>query len=369
MELAETREEAKFDVHLLDGQGEPYVHKQEVTAELRSLVDGAVTQVCGVQSNVAPATYTVSYKPHTRGRHELSVKVNGTELLASPFGVLVRQPPSLLGEPVRTMKGLDDVHRIAVSNRGELVMTQSKYLSETGRLSILSKDGQVIRSVDSVRIDTSEHKLNPCGVAVDNKGNIYITDGTTQGLMKFDSTLKLVKSSGGHGDKMGQFAFPDGIELSQNGKLFVCDWGNHRIQIFSTDLNFVSCFGSYGSGEGKFKYPCDLSFDGAGNLYVVDEYKLRVQVFSESGTFLRSFWKDGSRSHGLLPSRSIHVDHDRVYVTEGSGGQVSVFDTSGIFNGSFGQLLLWPVSIATDQDGFVFVSDDAYDGNGHLYVF
>ena len=369
MELAETLEEARFEVHLVDREGGPYVCKQEVTAELRSLVDGAVTRASGVQNDVTPATYTVSYQPTIRGRHELSVKVNGTQLPGSPFDVFVRQLPSLLGQPVRTIEGLKDVHRIAVSNCGELVVTQSEYLGETGRLSVLNKDGHIIKGVDSIQTDTSEYKLNPCGVAVDSKGNIYVTDGTTQGLMKFDSNLQLAKLCGGHGDKPGQFAFPDGIALSQDDMLFVCDWGNHRIQIFTTDLKFVSCFGSYGSGEGKFKYPCDLSFDDAGNLYIVDEYKLCVQVFSGSGTFLRSFWKDGSRSHGLLSSRSIHVDHDHVYVTEGKGGQVSVFHTSGIFIGSFGQLLLWPVSIATNQDGFVFVSDDAYDGNGHLYVF
>ena len=366
LELAETGQHAHFEVHLVDMVGDPCTTEQQVTAELRSLVDGSVTPAS--VAHKIPDIYEVSYQPNTRGRHKLSVRVNDVPVQGSPFLVYTRQDPHLLGRPVRVIKELNHPYLVASTSSGELVV------SEDYKVSIIGGDGKRIRSIDttSVRSGIRRYKLNPRGVAVDKDSNIYVTDAESHRLFKFNSDGKLVKSVGGEGGKTGQFLVPRGIALSQDNKLFVCDTSNDRIQVYDTNLKFVFCFGKAGGGEGEMNRPYDLTFDPAGSVYVADCYNHRVQVFSQNGTYLRKFGVRGSGSGQLSLPMGIHVDHDHVYVAEYRNNRISIFQTSGAFITSFGRWgrgegeLDFPRGITTDQDGFLYVCDT---GNDRIQVF
>ena len=359
LELAETGQQAHFEVLLVDMA---CTTEQQVTAELRSLVDSSVTP-----ASVAHKTtdsYEVSYQPNIRGRHELSVRVNDVPVQGSPFLVYARQAPHLLGRPVRVIRELDGPRMVATTSSGELV---------DYKISIFSRDGERIRSIDttSVRSGIRRYKLNPVGVAVDKDSNIYVTDVESHRLSKFNSDRKLVKSVGGKGDKTGQFDHPRSIALSQDNKLFVCDGYNHRIQVFDTNLKFVLCFGKAGSGEGEMSGPWDLTFDPAGSVYVADSFNHRVQVFSQNGTYLRTFGVHGSGPGELSNPKGILVDYDHVYVAERWNKRISTFHTSGAFITSFGRWgsgegeLQYPRGITTDQDGFLYVCDTV---NNRIHV-
>ena len=358
LELADIGQQAHFEVHLVDMAGDPCTTHQQVTAELRSLVDSSVTPAS--VAHKTPDIYGVSvYQPNTRGRHELSVRVNDVPVQGSPFLVYVRQAPHLLGRPVRVIKELNGPRMVATTSSGELVV------SEYYKVSIISRDGKRIRSIDisSVTSGIRRYKLDPWGVAVDEDSNIYVTDTESHRLSKFNSNGKLVKSVGGEGSRTGQFDTPRGIALSQDNKLFVCDSYNNRIQVFDTNLKFVFCFGKAGSGEGEMRGPCDLTFDPAGSVYVADGSNHCVQVFSKNGTYLRTFGVCGSGPGVLSLPYGIHVDHDHVCVAEGENVCISIFHTSGAFITSFGRMgrgegeLQYPVGITTDQDGFLYVCD------------
>ena len=357
MEVAETAQVARFEVHLADGDGDPCTTTQHVVVMLESIANGSVIEAKVVGKT--PATYEVSYQPSVRGRHNLSVRVNGTPIQGSPFRVYVRHPPRLLGTPVRVIGGVYGPWRMVTTRNGEMIVC------EYNRVSVYNKDGQKIKTIESVCSGIRIYNLDPSGVAVDGSGNMYITDANSHRLFKLDSDGKLVKSVGGEGEKPGKFNRLDGIAISEDNKVFVCDWDNHRIQIFDTDLDFISCFGTKGHGEGEFQWLRDLAIDGAGNLYVTDRDNHRIQVFSQSGTFLRTFGRSGSRPGELSKPQGIHVDHDWVYVTEGDNHRVSVFTTSGEFITSFrgggeGEFIL-PHGITTDEDGYVYVCDHAND--------
>ena len=352
LELAETGQQAHFEVRLVDMAGDPCTTEQQVTAELRSLVDSSVTPAS--VAHKTPDIYEVSYQPNTRGRHELSVQMNDVPVQGSPFLVYARQAPHLLGRTVRVIKDLHPLFMAATTSSGKLVV------SEDHKISIISTDGERIRSIDttSVRSGIRKYKLNPRGVAVDEDSNV--TDVESHRLSKFNSDGKLVKSVGGQGGKTGQFDYPHGIAISQDNKLFVCDTCNHRIQVFDTNLKFVFRF--VGSGEGEMISPYDLTFDPAGSVYVADRDNHRVQVFSQNGTYLRTFGVHGSGPGELSYPRGIHVDHGHVYVADKGNNRISTFHKSGAFITSFGRRdsggeLQYPRGITTDQDGFLYVCD------------
>ena len=308
LELAETGQQAHFEIHLVDMAGDPCTTEQQVTAELRSLVDSSVTLTS--VAHKTPDIYEVSYQPNTRGRHKLSVVVNDVPVQGSPFLVYVRQAPHLLGRPVRVIYELDNPRMVAITSSGELIV------SEDCAISVISRDGKRIRSINttSVKSGIRRYKLHPWGVAVDEDSNIYISDVESHRLSKFDSVEKLVKSVGGKGDKTGRFNHPRGIALSKDNKLFVCDSDNQRIQVYDTNLKFILGFGTQRSGDGEMKCPVDLAFDPAGNLYVADSINDCVQVFSQNGTYLRTFGMHGSGSGELSFPRGVHVDHEYVRV-------------------------------------------------------
>ena len=297
-----------------------------------------------------PSRYEVTYTPVSRGRHKLHVQVNDKEINGSPFTVTVYPDPKQLGDPVRTVTGLDEPYGIAFNNREEMIVSEC----DAHRLSILDTRGQKIRTFGS-RGDSPHQMIEPAGIATDDSGNIYVS--SEHKLQKFTSTGELIKCVGREGGKEGEFDDPRGLTLRDN-LVYVCDGNNNRIQVFDLDLNFVRSIGSHGSGRGEFDAPSDVKFDTAGNMYVADGGNQRVQVMDSSGRFIREF----GRGKLTWPSGLLIADK-YVYVSYFSGNCIVVYETSGQYVTSFGRRgqnegeFRGPYCITSCVDGFIHICD------------
>ena len=350
-------------VELTDSSGRPHLLPMNVTAQLEP-ISKATFRWPWCKNHVSvtmttPSRYEVTYTPVSRGRHKLHVQVNDKEINGSPFTVTVYPDPKQLGDPVRTVTGLDEPYGIAFNNREEMIV--SEYLAH--RLSILDTRGQKIRTFGS-RGDNPHQMIFPAGIATDDSGNIYVS--SQHKLQKFTSTGELIKCVGQRGGKEGEFDDPSGLTLRDN-LVYVCDRYNHRIQVFDLDLNFVRSIGSRGSGRGEFDLPLDVKFDTAGNMYVAEWRNKRVQVMDSSGRFIREFGRGKlSRPSGLL------IADKYVYVSDISGDCIVVYETSGQYVTSFGRYG-WndgefqnPNCITSCIDGFIHVCDW---GNDRVQIF
>ena len=313
------------------------------------MVDGSTTNA--TLESYTPAISTLSYKPTQRGRHHLTVSVNGEEIANSPYSRYVQHPPAQLDYLVRIIEGLNRPFGVVVTSNEHLVVTENNYIS------VRDLHGKLIRRIGPLEDGLQRVDINPHGVVISNDGVMFVTDVGSHRLFKLSCDGTLLKAAGGRGKDPGQFDHPRGITLSSN-KLFVCDSDNHRVQVFDTDLNFLDSFGTTGSGEGEFSCPLDISTDRDGCLYVADTLNHRVQVFSQSGSFLRSFGKYSSGPGELSAPCGIHVHNEHVYITELVSRRVSVFTTSGEFASSFtvGQSGCG-FGITTDRDGYLYVCD------------
>ena len=357
---ATTKQLSKFTVHTHDIHGQPHQVKLHVSANLKSLVDGSVLQATVVSRT--PSTYELSYTPTTRGHHQLTVRVNNTEI--GTFQVFVQHPPTQLGTPVRTIDlGVKPLY-IAVGDKGELFVTEhwdSQY-------TVLSPQGQRLLNVGSKGKPPFGDGW-PTGIAADGKSNVYVASGHK--VQKFNRYGQLVKSVGKKGINTGEFHWSRGVKY-HNHQVYVCDKDNGRIQVFDSNLNFVRSFGTQGDGPGQLKKPRDIDFDSQGKIYVVDPSKNQVLVFSENGRYLQQFDARGQGESELNSPTGLCVSGDYVYITEWANHCVSVFRTSGEFVHSFGKegsgsgQLLDPSGIAVDKDGFVFVCDTS---NSRVQVF
>ena len=320
---------------------------------------------CSVERR-GQSQYEISYQPTIKGRHQLHIKVEGQHVRGSPFSVAVTLPIEKLGTPILTIGDMEEPWGVAINQRGEVVVSD-RYRH---CVSVFSPNGVKLRSFGS---RGSGHGLFdiPKGVAVGGKGNILVAEYNNHRIQKFTAEGKFLAVVGTKGSGRLQFHFPIDIATSNN-KVYVADLLNHCIQVLHSDLTFSSTFGKRGSGKGLFNHPQGIACDSTGNVYVADRDNHRVQVFTAEGKFLRMFGGRGQGMRELNRPISIAVHDGLLYVGEGGNGRVSVFTLEGQFVTSFGSKgagpgqFGWPCGLAVDSNGVVYVCDNT---NKNVQVF
>ena len=108
----------------------------------------------------------------------------------------------------------------------------------------------------------------PANVALGPDGSIYLLDGATLELKRFDAcecAFKIVPCFGGKGSGPRQLLDPHGIAIC-SGNLYVCDTGNRRVSVFSL-RGFVLRGHWRPPASAKLAPPWtpnDIAFDGRG---------------------------------------------------------------------------------------------------------
>ncbi|MDE3197233.1 MAG: IPT/TIG domain-containing protein [Acidobacteriota bacterium] len=143
---------------------------------------------------------------------------------------------------------------------------------------------------------------NPIRVAVDSKGNLYITDYGNQSIRFVNSDTNVVSSIAGN-DTLGysgdggpargsQLADPHDVAVDNQGNVYIADTLNARVRKIDTSGN-ISTFAGTGtrgySGDGgpaanaQISLPTGLAVDKAGNLYIADFGNATVRKVDLSG--------------------------------------------------------------------------------------
>ena len=347
-------------VELSDCSGRPYSLKQNITAELvlqstssQATPTRRTRQSSATVAMISPSQCEVSYTAVRRGPHKLQIRVNGSEIVGSPFTMTVYPDPTQLGSPVRVVKQLSRPYGIAFNSRGEMIVSE-RY---DHQVSVFGVGGRKIQSFGSCG-DRPEQMICPAGVAVDDTDNIYVS--SEHKLQKFTSSGELIKCIGRMGSKEAEFDDPRGVTIHSN-QVYVCDGDNHRIQVFDLDLNYIRSIGSFGSGRGELDHPYDIAFDTAGNMCVVEWGNNRVQVMDSSGQFIRMFGQEGEGK--LSGPTALHIADKYVYVSDGSNHRIAVYENSGQYVTSFGRRgaeggkFRSPYCITSCVSGCIYVCD------------
>jgi hypothetical protein len=229
----------------------------------------------------------------------------------------------------------------------------------------------------------------PMGVAVDDHGDVYVTDPNWDRVSKFSATGKLLKKWGTHGSGDGQFDYPYGIAFFEGNAadpapyLYVVDAVNYRVEKFTPEGLFVDAFGSKGSGPGQFASPGAIAVGPSGNVYVTDFTNRCIEVFDAKGTSLGRFSSvvRNNRAEHLMdprgiavaPSGTVYVADDPQPYSHGSG-VVDLFTAGGTFLSEWtsfgpGGDAIFPHGIALDQGGDVYVVSDDFVGAPRVLEF
>jgi len=168
----------------------------------------------------------------------------------------------------------------------------------------------------------TEGLQDPVGIALDTTNRfLYVVD-----------THKLLRRIGTGGKNHylttpGDFAAPQGIAIDQDGNIYVTDTLNNRVEIFDADGNYISLFGKNGDGPGTFARPKGIAIDSDGHIWVADEMQDRLQVFNREGQLMTYI----GLGHGELPGQfkalvGVAIDkQNRVFTTEQFPGRLQEF--------------------------------------------
>lgn len=244
-------------------------------------------------------------------------------------GAIFIFPESLKGKVELIKNGVDaplqTINGLAMDNdTGRLFVTEVR----PHQVMVLNKLHQPIAEFGTSVL------LSPAGIAIDEANRlVYVVDTQQDQVLVFDADkYTLLRRIGTRGKKHtltspGNFSLPTGVAVDQNGNVYVTDTLNDRVEIFDADGDFISQFGSPGDGPGYFSRPKGIAIDRDGHIWVTDEMQSRVQVFNTKGQLLIYFGQLGWYPGQFQALYGIASDdrHNRIITTEQFPGRVQVF--------------------------------------------
>jgi DNA-binding beta-propeller fold protein YncE len=184
---------------------------------------------------------------------------------------------------------------------------------------------------------------------------------------------------------------PSGIALDQKGNLYIADEDNGRVRVVTADGMIKTVVGGQISANSQGPNPAALAFDQAGNLFIADNAGLSVWEVTGVGTITKIAGRGfpPGDSPNCSPARSaafgqalgIAVDRDEnIYIADAAKDKVRMITRDGLFStvagtgvhGAFGPVgmvgdggpatgaaLGGPPAVAVDKQGDLYIADEA----------
>ena len=127
---------------------------------------------------------------------------------------------------------------------------------------------------------TGATKIDPLGLDLDSSGNIYVFDGISKNIIKYNkadgSEMLRFPAAGVSGQGESYGAAEDLAIDTRNGDIYVVGNGSTGVKIFRYDSTgkFLRSF-----GDAELTSPKKMAIDSSGKIYVIDSVKKGVLVF------------------------------------------------------------------------------------------
>ena len=170
----------------------------------------------------------------------------------------------------------------------------------------------------------NEGLVDPLGLAIDTERRLlYVVDTKQDVVFVYDAdSLKPLRKIGKPGKNHtltgpGEFSLPTNIALDQDGNVYVTDSLNFRVEIFDAEGNFLSQFGQHCDAIGCFERPKGIAVDSDGHIWVVDSNLALVEIFNRDGELLAYVGGPGRSLGRFNAPMGIAIDkNNRVFVSE-----------------------------------------------------
>jgi len=322
--------------------------------------------------SVVPATYAVaiprvSCRPQTRKWlivlcTVLAVLLGGAVSIASAQTAHFSGAQTTLVGPT-VGGGFVQPDGVALDRRGNLYVADS----DTNTIyEMLAVDG-TIPTAPTIRI-LAENLGNPESVAVDSSGNVYFTNIDTSANIGNNTVKEILAVNGSIPTSptiisLGSGLFyPGGVAVDGNGNVFVADTDHHVVKEFLAVSGIVPAsptINTFGSG---FLEPWAVAVDNSGNVYVADAWDFGIkELLAVNGSIPASPTLQVLGSSVAYPT-SVAVDKSgNVYAA--NSGVDEVYEIVAVY----GSIPTSP-TVKSLANGIKYPNGLAIDGSGNLYV-
>ena len=259
--------------------------------------------------------------------------------------------------------------------------------------------GTIVSAPATLTVSAALAFTAPYGVVADTAGNLYVADGGSHVIWKVDATGHKTLLAGTPGvpgatDGPGisaQFRYPGGLGLDPAGNLLVADTGNDTIRRIATDGTVTTVAGIAGvsgsadgpGGTATFNAPVGIVVDATGAAFIADSQNHVIRLLATDGTVStvagvkgQPGFQNGAAASALFNQPNglaLKADGTLVIADYGNScirlltpaGQVVTLagqTTHGFADGSPSTALFhWPVGVAVDASGVVWVADTFND--------
>jgi sugar lactone lactonase YvrE len=191
----------------------------------------------------------------------------------------------------------DNVGNLYISVNGDNKVSKVEF--STGKIVTIAGNGEPGYSGDGA-LSINAQLTNPTGLALDEKGNLFIADTGNERVRKVDLSTGIISTVvgtgvpgfSGDGDLAteSQLSNPLGLVFNKVGDLFIVDRGNNRIRKVNFETGRISTIAGTGqsgfAGDGdlasnaQLSHPTGLAFNKEGDLFVVDRGNNRIRKIS-----------------------------------------------------------------------------------------
>jgi DNA-binding beta-propeller fold protein YncE len=249
---------------------------------------------------------------------------------------------------------------IAVDSKGNVYTADQK----VGAIFIFSTNTET-KSVDMIKNSVHAHFVRIIGLAMDDNDRLFVSDPGLRHVLVFNKDHKPedVITEG--------MVDPGGLAIdTRNRFLYVADVELDQVLVYDADTyKPIRKIGTTGKKHelttpGDFSKPAGVAVDPEGNLYVADTYNNRIEIFDADGQFVSTFGKAGDGPGYFARPKGVAIDGDgHVWVADGMQDRVQVFTKEGQLLISLGGHGLLPgqfqglTGITIDKQNRVFTSE------------
>ena len=202
---------------------------------------------------------------------------------------------------------MDDPIGVAIDGDGRLWISDEL----NGRVRRVNVDGSIETVAGGGTVKPANAKdgtpattlrlSHPSYLAIDDSGNVYLSDFAANVVMRIDPSGGATRvagtgraGSGGDGGPAteAELNFPTGLALDGSGNLYISDAENHEIRMVDAD-GIITTFAGTGeagySGDGgpaveaQLQAPAGLAFDPSGRLVIADQGNDLVRIVDDAG--------------------------------------------------------------------------------------
>ena len=251
----------------LDDAGNLYIADTGNHRIRRISAEGMMTTLAGTGEPGARGDGGVALAGQLNGPRGIAVDGQRNVYIADAHNNRVRRV-SAAGNLSTALDGLNDPEAVAVDAQGTL------YIADTA-------NDRVLRVTAGGFVTTLAEVVRPAGLAVDQTGNVFISESSRITRIAPNGTLTVMV--------VGLRA-PRGIAVAENGDLIFAETGAHRVIRFSAATGITATIAGTGapgfSGDGdaapaaQLSGPAGVATDLTGSVWIADSGNNRVRLLT-----------------------------------------------------------------------------------------